>query len=146
MFCIQLNNRLHLKPYSDCLGKVSTASLWIYIYFTVKYIYMKYISALCGYPFSCEGSPFLASQGFNYFLIELKPVRRISAYANHHKVLLARRKPTLNICWFRIAQPMTMVIKQEELFTRDLSSGWWHFLQGNFFVLDDAGINVGPGD
>ena len=48
--------------------------------------------------------------GVQFFQTELKPVRRVIADANlerfQHKVILARRKPTLNMGEFRVAQPI----------------------------------------
>ena len=48
--------------------------------------------------------------GVQFFQIELNPVRRVNANANmkrtQNKVLKARRKPTLNMCEFRVAQPI----------------------------------------
>ena len=50
--------------------------------------------------------------GVPFFQTELKPVRRVHADANlerfQHKVILARKKSTLNMDEFRVAQPIVM--------------------------------------
>ena len=56
--------------------------------------------------------PFLGITGVIFFQTELKPVRRVSADAHlkrfQHKVIQARRKPTLNMGEFRVAQPIAL--------------------------------------
>ena len=54
--------------------------------------------------------PLLGITWVRFFRIELKPVRRVSADENlnrfQHKVLYARRKPTLSMGEFVVAQPI----------------------------------------
>ena len=69
---------------------------------------------MCVYSFSLRGrdQPFLGITGVLFFQTELKPVRKVSADANlkrfQHKVLKARRKPTLNMGEFRVAQTIAI--------------------------------------
>ena len=57
-----------------------------------------------------EGSTFMVITWVQLFQPDLKPVRRVSADANlkifQPKVYKARRKPTLSMGEFRVAQPI----------------------------------------
>ena len=61
------------------------------------------ITTVCVYPFSCKGGINLFGDHFgsHFFQTELKAVSKVSAYANlkrfQHKVVKARRKPTIAI-------------------------------------------------
>ena len=55
--------------------------------------------------------------GVQFYQTELRPVRRANANANldrfQHNVILARRKPTLNMGEFRVAQPIAIYMAEK---------------------------------